>query len=129
LKVPGAIFKFNLIEEFMKAKVIFIAAMSILFIFSSAFSEQNLGSESIILEGGDSGAVPFPHKLHQDSLKDCSICHELFDQEIGSIEKLKLENKLKAKQVMNTQCLKCHRDTKKAGNASGPVSCATCHSK
>jgi len=113
----------------MKAKVIFVAFMSILFIFSSALSEQNLGAENIILEGGNSGVVPFPHKKHQDSLKDCSICHELFDQEIGSIEKLKLEDKLQAKQVMNTQCLKCHREAKKAGNASGPLSCTTCHSK
>jgi hypothetical protein len=113
----------------MKAKLIFVAFMSILFIFSPALSEQNLGAENIILEGGDSGAVPFPHKKHQDSLKDCSICHDLFDQEIGSIEKLKLEDKLQAKQVMNTQCLKCHRDAKKAGNASGPISCTTCHSK
>lgn len=113
----------------MKAKFIFIVAMSILLIFSTAFSEENPGAEHLILEGGESGAVPFPHKIHQDSLKDCKICHELFDQEIGSIEKLKVEDKLKAKQVMNTQCMKCHRDSKKAGKSSGPISCTTCHSK
>ncbi len=113
----------------MKEKVFFIAIFSFLAIFSTAFSETNSGAENIILEGGESGPVPFPHKIHQDFLKDCNICHELFDQEIGSIEKLKLEEKLKAKQVMNTQCLKCHRDTRKAGKPSGPVSCANCHSK
>jgi cytochrome c-type protein NrfB len=113
----------------MKVKVIFIAAMSIFFIFSTGFSEQNPGVENIILEGGESGVVSFPHKIHQDVLKDCSICHELFNQEIGSIEKLKAEDKLKTKQVMNTQCLKCHRDNRKAGKPSGPVSCTTCHSK
>jgi hypothetical protein len=113
----------------MRAKIIFIVFMSILIFFSTAISEQNFGAENIILEGGQSGVVPFPHKMHQDTLKDCNICHELFDQEIGSIEKLKDEDKLRAKQVMNTQCLKCHRDTKKAGKASGPISCATCHTK
>jgi hypothetical protein len=79
----------------MKAKVIFIAAISIFFIFSSGFSEQNPGAENIILEGGESGVVPFPHKIHQDVLKDCNICHELFSQEIGSIEKLKLRTTLR----------------------------------
>jgi hypothetical protein len=118
-----------LIKDFMKLKIIFIVFMSVLFIFTPAFSEQHPGTDNIILEGGESGVVPFPHKMHQDSLKDCSICHELFDQEIGTIEKLKSENKLKAKQVMNTQCLKCHRDDKKAGKSSGPISCTTCHSK
>jgi hypothetical protein len=113
----------------MKVKVIFIAAISIFFIFLTGFSEQNPGAEHIILEGGESGEVPFPHKIHQDVLKDCNICHELFSQEIGSIEKLKAEDNLKAKQVMNTQCLKCHRDNKKAGKSSGPVSCTACHSK
>lgn len=128
-KVPGAKSKFNQFEDFMKVKLIFIAAIFILFIFSIAFSQQNSGAENIMLEGGESGAVPFPHKKHQENLKDCNICHTLFDQETGSIEKMKAEDRLKPKQVMNMQCLKCHRDTKKAGKASGPVSCATCHSK
>lgn len=113
----------------MKVKLIFIAAVFMLFVFSNAFSEQNSGAENIILEGGDSGVVNFPHQKHQDNLKDCNICHELFGQETGVIEKLKQAGELKPKQVMNSQCLKCHRDTKKAGKPSGPVSCTTCHSK
>jgi hypothetical protein len=113
----------------MRVKFIFIVIISIMLLLSIAYSEQNFGAENIILEGGESGEVPFPHKMHQDTLKDCNICHALFDQKIGSIEQLKVEEKLKAKQIMNTQCLKCHRDTKKAGGASGPISCATCHKK
>jgi cytochrome c-type protein NrfB len=113
----------------MKLKIFFISFMSILFIIKPGFSEPDPGAETIILQGGQSGSVPFPHKLHQDIVKDCGICHELFKQEIGTIEKLKSENKLKAKQVMNTQCLQCHRDNKNAGKASGPISCTTCHSK
>jgi hypothetical protein len=127
--VPGAMLLDHLFEDFMRTKVILIATMGILLILATAFSGQKSGAENILLDGGDSGAVPFPHKKHQDSLKDCNICHELFEQEIGSIEKLKAADMLKAKQVMNTQCLKCHRDTKKAGNPSGPISCATCHIK
>lgn len=113
----------------MKSRVVLVVVLSIVVFISYAFSEQKTGAENIILEGGDSGMVPFPHKIHQDNLKDCNICHELFGQELGIIEKLKSDERLKAKQIMNMQCLKCHRDTKRAGKASGPTSCATCHSK
>jgi hypothetical protein len=113
----------------MKFKIIFISLASICLLILPGFSAKSSGVENIILQGGESGVVPFPHKLHQDSFKDCGICHELFDQEIGTIEKLKDENKLKPKQVMNSQCLQCHRENKKAGKASGPISCTTCHSK
>lgn len=75
------------------------------------------------------GAVSFPHHAHQNKIGDCQVCHSLYPQVKGSIEQLKIEGKLESKDVMNKQCLKCHRDNKKAGKESGPVSCSECHKK
>ncbi len=86
------------------------------------------GAETIILEGGKNGRVPFPHHQHHETLNDCQKCHGLFPQESGIIEKMKDEGQLKSKQVMK-QCLDCHRKLAKAGEKSGPRSCKKCHIK
>ncbi|MGB5988091.1 MAG: cytochrome c3 family protein [Desulfobacterales bacterium] len=87
------------------------------------------GQAQIILEGGKSGKVPFPHHRHQENQADCMACHELFPQETGAVERLKAEGQLQTKQVMNKLCVKCHRELKKANQPSGPVTCKTCHIK
>lgn len=89
----------------------------------------NTGAAEIKLEGGTSGPAFFPHQRHQQALGDCMACHSLFPQQAGSITALKAEGKLKAKQVMNTQCVKCHNERKNAGQKTGPITCTTCHSK
>lgn len=113
----------------MCKKTLLVMMIGILAFLSGVDSAPNTGAEHIVLEGGNTGDVPFPHRRHQERIDDCSICHELFDQEAGSIERLIANDMLKVKQVMNTQCLKCHREMKKAGNASGPLTCATCHNQ
>lgn len=90
---------------------------------------EKQGAENISLFGGKRGDVPFPHRRHQEVNKDCSVCHTLFPREKGIIEALKKEEKLKAKQVMNKLCVKCHRAKAKAGEPSGPRSCNACHIK
>jgi len=75
------------------------------------------------------GNVYFPHHMHQDNIKDCNVCHNLFPQQAGVIQDLKNLEKLKKKQVMNKKCLKCHRAKKKAGEKTGPTSCSKCHLK
>jgi len=90
---------------------------------------QNKGAADIKLEGGTSGPVFFPHQRHQAALTDCMRCHSLFAQQAGAIEAAKAEGKLKAKQVMNTQCVKCHNEKKNAGEKTGPTTCTTCHHK
>ena len=45
----------------------------------------------MVLQGGKLGSVPFSHHLHQNAIRDCNICHTLFPQIAGSIEKLKAE--------------------------------------
>jgi hypothetical protein len=103
--------------------VFFIMAVSMV-----ALATENRGAETMVLYGGKSGKVPFPHAAHQDNLKDCAICHDLFPQQQGAIEDFKKAGKLKKKKVMR-QCTRCHRKTAKAGQKSGPTRCKTCHQK
>ncbi len=96
-------------------------------ISASGFAVENQGAAEIKIDGGKRGIVHFPHHAHQTRLKDCNICHAVFPQEPQSLNKLKQTGQLKPKQVMNKQCVKCHRAEKKAGNPSGPTTCSKCH--
>ncbi len=98
-------------------------------IATMALAVENKGAATMELEGGKRGKVPFPHHQHQNKLVDCKICHDAFPQEKGSIEKLKKAGKLKPKHVMNKQCTKCHKEKKRAGEKSGPITCKQCHIK
>ena len=102
-----------------------IVLVSILFLGATAV--QNKGAAQITIDGGERGAVQFPHHLHQDTLGDCNACHSYFPQEPHAIERLKKEGKLVRKQVMNKLCIKCHKAEKGAGRAAGPVTCSKCH--
>ena len=90
---------------------------------------EDKGAPQLTLAGGNSGPVPFPHQAHQEALGDCRICHELFPQEAGAIERLKAAGELKQKQIMNKHCTKCHRQYKKDGKKTGPTTCKSCHVK
>jgi hypothetical protein len=118
----------------MKKKSIFFGVMFIFVLTASLFAASGIkkGPENITLES-KTGNVPFPHRLHQDSVvkkepEDCNICHSLFPQKAGSIKALMAEGKLKSKEVMNENCTKCHKEKKRAGEKSGPTTCKTCHS-
>ena len=114
----------------MRSKtVMMLIILGMMFAAGLAVANQNPGAADISLEGGTRGNVPFPHQKHQDTLKDCSVCHDVFPQSPGAIEALKAEEKLKKKQVMNKLCTKCHKAEKKAGKPSGPTTCKTCHIK
>jgi len=110
-----------------------MAILLILLLVTAGFTtgiclgDTDRGEENISLYGGRKGNVMFPHHQHQTVLKDCNLCHDLFDKEAGIIDKMKAEKKLKKKQVMNKRCIKCHRQKKKAGEKSGPTSCKKCH--
>ena len=45
------------------------------------------------------------------------------------IAELKAQGKLKKKHVMNKLCTKCHKETQKTGEKSGPTTCSKCHIK
>lgn len=113
----------------MKRRISF-AVFCIVSLAAAAFAAQSLGPETMSLFGGKSGDVPFQHRKHQDTLKDCNLCHEMFAQKSGAIEKLKADGALKGKEIMNKLCIKCHREKKREGVATGPTSsCKQCHVK
>ena len=108
-----------------------LAVLLVLVIFTGAvvFAMPNHGKEEINIDGGKKGNIDFPHRIHQDTLGDCNICHAVFPKKAGIIKELKTQKKLKKKQVMNKTCLKCHRSMKKAGKETGPTNCSACHVK
>jgi len=112
----------------MKLKI-FLTIITIIFLSSFAVaSEQNRGSENMVLEGGRMGKIPFPHHIHQNVLGDCNNCHNLFPKTSKSIKKLKVEGKLKKKEVMK-HCRKCHKLKAKNKEKAGPTNCKGCHKK
>jgi len=113
----------------MKAKIIG-AIIGVVFLTGAiASAVQNQGAKDIKLDGGNRGVVPFPHHLHQSAIGDCNACHRIFPKTAGIIKDLKMQGKLKKKQVMNKSCIKCHREKKKAGVKAGPIKCSECHVK
>lgn len=112
----------------MLRRIVLIPVM-LLILVVTATAMENKGAEKITLDGGTRGMVSLPHHHHQRVLGDCKICHTLFPQESGSIARLKKEGLLLKKQVMKKLCIWCHRDQKKMGNPSGPITCAKCHMK
>jgi hypothetical protein len=105
-----------------------VAVMAGSWIAASA-QTPNAGAPEIVLNGGTSGHVTFPHLRHQQKLTDCTICHSVFPQTPGAIEALQAQGKLTKKEIMNTQCTKCHKEKQKAGEKAGPTTCTTCHVK
>lgn len=115
-------------KSFFLFAVLLVAAALTLSV-SAPVSAENKGRETMTLDGGKTGPVAFNHHLHQNLIQDCTTCHKDFKQEKGALEAAKAAGILKKKQVMNKTCIACHRAKKKAGEASGPVSCKDCHSK
>lgn len=108
---------------------ILVVSVTLIFMAGAwtAFAVQNDGAEQITLKGGKRGVVLFPHHRHQNALRDCNVCHSLFPQKLGVIERLKAESKLEKQQVMKKHCIKCHKTLKRQGSPSGPTTCAKCH--
>jgi len=94
----------------------------------SGVMAQDMGLPEMTLNGGSKGPVLFKHKLHQDVVESCAVCHKDFDKKAGALDAAKKKGTLRAKQVMNKTCLACHRAKRKAGVKSGPSSCNACHS-
>lgn len=111
----------------MKSKTIVSFIIAVLFVATLGIALENKGEPNKNLYGGDRGKVPFPHRQHQNRLENCNDCHSVFPQEDGAIEEMKKNGTLKPKQVMNKQCIKCHRAEKTAGKKSGPLTCSKCH--
>jgi len=111
----------------MKGNLLVIILAAAILVAGGVAMAVNRGPANINVNGGSRGTVPFPHAQHQDRLKDCTVCHSTFPQETGAINTLKADGTLKPKQVMNTLCIKCHKQEKKAGKPHGPLTCSKCH--
>jgi hypothetical protein len=118
----------------MKSIAVILALAAGLFFVTVAISggvqTENRGVAQVELNGGSKGMVAFPHHRHQDTLGDCSVCHDVFPQKTGGIDELKSQGTLQAKDVMNKLCIKCHKDRKRADESHGPTgSCRDCHAR
>lgn len=112
----------------MKITATLILIMACIFLLSTLLWAQNKGAKEIILPGGTIGNVTVKHHFHQDVLGDCNLCHNLFPQTAGMVQKMKDNGKLESKKLMN-QCQSCHREKTNAGLKAGPVTCKGCHVK
>jgi cytochrome c-type protein NrfB len=116
-------------QSMRRGLILFISA-AMVWIAGLSLAETDKGAkEMVIPSGGNQGDVKFPHHQHQEALTDCMLCHDLFPQQAGAIQDLKQKGILAQKQVMNKQCVKCHKAKKDAGEKSGPVTCTQCHAK
>ena len=111
----------------MRNKLGFLMLSLIVLAALAAWGQQNSGAPELELAAGARGNVAFPHLQHQNALGDCNLCHAVFPQQAGSIRSMKAAGTLQPKQVMNEQCLKCHRAKKKEGVKTGPLTCSKCH--
>jgi len=84
------------------------------------------GAAQIVVNGGPKGDIDFPHAKHQDTLKDCNVCHSQFAREPGVIVKLKAAGSLEPKAVMKA-CIACHKKRGEEKLSAGPTACAKCH--
>ncbi len=113
----------------MKIRSIALLTAAVLLAAGLAAATEYVGADQMTLNGRSRGNVAFSHHEHQKVVGDCSVCHTLFPQQTGAIDAKKDAGDLSAKQVMNTLCIKCHREKKAAGEATGPVSCSQCHKR
>lgn len=84
-------------------KKVVVAALALV-----AFAGTAFAGDVITMKKG----VAFPHKKHQELLKDCKKCHE---KGMGKIEGF-------GKDWAHKTCKGCHTDMKK-----GPTGCKDCH--
>jgi len=78
------------------------------------FSAGTVIAADVIELPASMGKVTFPHKKHQQMLKDCKKCHE---KAPGKITEL-------GKEWAHKTCKGCHVELKK-----GPTGCKDCHKK
>ncbi|MDD2899458.1 MAG: cytochrome c3 family protein [Desulfuromonadaceae bacterium] len=98
----------------MKITSSFSSIIAIIII--SVFAGTALAADVIELPAS-MGKVTFPHKKHQEMLKDCKKCHE---KGPGKIKEL-------GKDWAHKTCKGCH--TEGFNGKKGPTACKDCHKK
>jgi len=90
-------------------KKLIAAAALIAFSAGMAFA-----ADDMTFKAKNGTTIPFPHKAHQEALKDCKVCHE---KGAGKIEDF-------GKDWAHKNCKGCHVEKGK-----GPTKCGECHKK
>lgn len=108
----------------MKKLTSIVLALFVVALFSAVVSAEM--KDSYEFSGGAMGKVAFPHKLHQEKLGDCKVCHH--KDEAGKEQDCSKchtkDSKVKAKDAFHNSCKKCHTEQGK-----GPKGCKDCHKK
>lgn len=78
-----------------------------------SFSSNVMAADVVELPASQ-GKVTFPHKKHQEMLKDCIKCHEKGPGKIADL----------GKAWAHKVCKGCHQEMNK-----GPVACSECHKR
>ena len=106
---------------------ILIVALLVAVAHAQENNTKNPGAAVIKIDAGQMQPVVFPHRLHEERLKKCALCHDLFPEKSGIIIEMKKEGKLEKRQVMYGLCLHCHKERRHGGQVAGPVRCDGCH--
>lgn len=108
----------------MKKITSLVLAIFVAAIFSTLVSAAM--QDTYEFKGGAMGKITFPHKMHQEKLGDCKICHHKNEagKEQSCFECHSKDSKVKAKDAFHNRCKKCHTEQGK-----GPKSCKECHKK
>jgi predicted CXXCH cytochrome family protein len=85
----------------------------IVFLICASVTGTALAADVVELPASK-GTVTFPHKKHQEMLKDCIKCHEKGPGKIAEL----------GKDWAHKVCRGCHTEMKR-----GPVICTDCHKK
>jgi len=80
-------------------------------LFCVFFASSGSAADRIVLPSA-SGNVVFPHKQHQEFIKNCKVCHKT---EPGTIKE-------SGQYRPHKLCIGCHEKEK-----SGPINCVDCH--
>lgn len=87
---------------------------TVIVLLSIIFSAGTVIAADVIELPASTGKVSFPHKKHQQMLKDCKKCHEKAPGKIAEL----------GKEWAHKTCKGCHTELKK-----GPTTCKECHKK
>lgn len=87
---------------------------TVIVLLSIVFSAGTAFAADVIELPASPGKVTFPHKKHQQLLKDCKKCHEKAPGKIAEL----------GKDWAHKTCKGCHSELKK-----GPTACKDCHKK
>jgi hypothetical protein len=121
--------------------VVTAITLSLALTVSMSIAEQNKGEAEITLNPDGKKPANFPHKDHQDRLKDCGVCHHTAVDgkktplaEGDAVAKCDTchnadfanETLRKWKDVGHGLCKDCHTKMKADG---APTKCGACHPK